>query len=218
MRVLKPTGSAVFIIQPNSECVGRMRTWLWEFLAWVGKDWGVVQDCYWWNYSALPVAGAPAHGLLRPSVKYCVWIGPATCFRDQCSVLWEPNWDRVAAHAHRRLSRSTGPSGQETRYQKIATATSRRGGSTPFNLLPIPNANSNACQADRVHGGKTPDFLIDWWLRYLCPPGGMVLDPFNGSGTVTLAALRQGKPSIGIETLEKYHRIAQCRCFGRTPA
>lgn len=28
MRVLKPTGSAVFILQPNSERVGRMRLWL----------------------------------------------------------------------------------------------------------------------------------------------------------------------------------------------
>jgi DNA modification methylase len=29
-RVLKPRGSAVFILQPNSERVGRMRPWLWE--------------------------------------------------------------------------------------------------------------------------------------------------------------------------------------------
>ena len=32
-RVLKPTGSAVFILQPNSRKVGSMRGWLWEFMA-----------------------------------------------------------------------------------------------------------------------------------------------------------------------------------------
>jgi hypothetical protein len=31
-RVLKPKGSAVFILQPNYEAVGRMRLWLWEFV------------------------------------------------------------------------------------------------------------------------------------------------------------------------------------------
>lgn len=37
-RVLRPKGSAVFILGPNSEKVGKMRLWLWEFVAWVGRD------------------------------------------------------------------------------------------------------------------------------------------------------------------------------------
>jgi hypothetical protein len=75
MRVLKPSGSAVFILQPNSERVGRMRTWLWEFMLWVGKEWGIVQDAWWWNHAALPVGGAITKGLLRASLKACVWVG-----------------------------------------------------------------------------------------------------------------------------------------------
>src|SRR5262249_22778262 len=31
-RVLKPTGSMVVILQPNSEKVGKMRLWLWDFV------------------------------------------------------------------------------------------------------------------------------------------------------------------------------------------
>lgn len=57
-RILKPTGSAVFILQPNSKHVGQMRGWLWEFMAWVCREWNIVQDAYWWNIAALPTTGA----------------------------------------------------------------------------------------------------------------------------------------------------------------
>ncbi|MDI9585869.1 MAG: DNA methyltransferase, partial [Acidobacteriota bacterium] len=43
-RILKPTGSAVFIIQPNSRKVGSMRGWVFEFMAWVCREWNMVQD------------------------------------------------------------------------------------------------------------------------------------------------------------------------------
>jgi hypothetical protein len=36
-RVLKPKGSAVFILGLNSEKVGKMRLWLWDFVAWAGR-------------------------------------------------------------------------------------------------------------------------------------------------------------------------------------
>ena len=57
-RILKPTGSAVFILQPNSEHVGQMRGWLWEFMAWICRDWNMVQDVWWWNTCAMPVGDA----------------------------------------------------------------------------------------------------------------------------------------------------------------
>jgi hypothetical protein len=52
-RILKPAGSMVVILQPNSERVGRMRLWPWEFVAWAGRKWNLVQDCYWWAVDRL---------------------------------------------------------------------------------------------------------------------------------------------------------------------
>ncbi len=43
-RVLKPKGSAVFILQPNSVHVGQMRLRLSEFMAEQAREWNVVQD------------------------------------------------------------------------------------------------------------------------------------------------------------------------------
>jgi site-specific DNA-methyltransferase (adenine-specific) len=42
----------------------------------------------------------------------------------------------------------------------------------------------------------------------IVPKGATVLDPFMGSGTTAVAALRTGRNFIGFELGEEYHRIA----------
>ena len=53
-------------------------------------------------------------------------------------------------------------------------------------------------------------------MRYLCrltstPYGGVVLDPFMGSGTTGIAALQEGRSFIGIEKEAEYMEIARRR-------
>ena len=53
-------------------------------------------------------------------------------------------------------------------------------------------------------------------MEYLCkitktPTGGVVLDPFCGSGTTCLAAWRTGRDYIGIEREKEYCEIAEKR-------
>ena len=49
-----------------------------------------------------------------------------------------------------------------------------------------------------------PDGLVEQCLTVGCPPGGVVLDPFCGSGTTMRIALRDGHPAIGIELNEAF--------------
>lgn len=49
------------------------------------------------------------------------------------------------------------------------------------------------------HPTVKPLSVIRWLARLLCPPGGMVLDPFAGSGTTGEACLLEGFGSILIE-------------------
>ena len=202
-RILKPTGSAVFILQPNSERVGQMRGWLWEFMAWVCREWNMVQDTWWWNSSMLPTIAASMHGLMRQSVKACVWCGPPSCYRDQDAVLWTESYEYTKEKASRRISRQQGrvstPSKHSMNYRRIMAAADRRGGVTPFNILPIPNSSSAGTASARGHGAGTPLKLADWWTRYICPPGGTVLDMFMGSGTMGIAAIQNGCDFVGIE-------------------
>jgi 16S rRNA G966 N2-methylase RsmD len=217
MRVLKPTGSAVFILQPNSERVGRMRTWLWEFMAWVGKEWGIVQDAYWWNTSALPLAMACKDNGLRPSLKTCVWVGAGDCYRNQEAVFLCESENNERDRLTRRFDRKpcasrvrTQTEGPRDNHARLKGRAGERGGTTPFNVLPI-GSDGRWSGGTHGHGASTPLRLCNFWLRYLCPPGGTVLDPFGGSGTVGLTALKHGADCTLIEAVPEYVEIARRR-------
>jgi DNA modification methylase len=210
-RVLKPTGSAVFILQPNSEKVGRMRPWLWEFMAKWSREWNIVQDAWWWNYCASPTVHCHRNrGLLRPSIKACVWLGHPDCYRNQDAVLWEPSdATKNADRCDRALRRH--PGGQSMRRGRCVAASDDRGGVTPFNVIPVSNTNSQTSSGANGHGAGTPLPLARWWTRYLCPPGGTVLDPFCGAGTMGVAAIDRGASFVGIEAMAEYVDIANAR-------
>ena len=57
-------------------------------------------------------------------------------------------------------------------------------------------------------------------MAYLCrlvtPPGGVVLDPFMGSGSTGKAAMREGFRFIGIEREVQYFQIACARVVVKT--
>ena len=48
-------------------------------------------------------------------------------------------------------------------------------------------------------------------MKWACPPNGLVLDPFCGSGTTCVAAKREGFDYIGIDISEEYCEIARRR-------
>ena len=62
-----------------------------------------------------------------------------------------------------------------------------------------------------VHPTQKPLGIIQPLLQASCPPGGMVLDPFLGSGTTAIAALEHGARFIGMEAREDYVTIAMAR-------
>lgn len=62
-----------------------------------------------------------------------------------------------------------------------------------------------------THATVKPIALMRWLVRLVCPPGGLVLDPFAGSGSTGVAALREDVRFIGIERDPDYLRIAQQR-------
>jgi site-specific DNA-methyltransferase (adenine-specific) len=53
--------------------------------------------------------------------------------------------------------------------------------------------------------------LMAWLVKLVTPPNGVVLDPFMGSGSTGVAALREGYRFIGIEREESYWGIANAR-------
>jgi len=56
-----------------------------------------------------------------------------------------------------------------------------------------------------------PVSLMRWLCRLITPPGGLVLDPFAGSGTTGIAAVAEGFDFVGIEMDPDHHAIAMAR-------
>lgn len=57
----------------------------------------------------------------------------------------------------------------------------------------------------RVHPTQKPEALMSWVLEQArVPPGGTILDPYAGSGSTLVAAIRRGHPCVGIEIEPRY--------------
>ena len=63
-----------------------------------------------------------------------------------------------------------------------------------------------------------PLALMRYLVRLVTRKGGIVLDPFMGSGTTGIAAIQEGMNFVGIEKDEHYFEIAQSRISDDRPA
>jgi DNA modification methylase len=77
---------------------------------------------------------------------------------------------------------------------------------------------AKASRSERGKGNNHPTVkpldLMAYICRLVTPPGGIVLDPFSGSGTTLKAALSEGFSAIGIEKDAAYFEIIESRMDG----
>jgi DNA modification methylase len=69
----------------------------------------------------------------------------------------------------------------------------------------------HATKRSNFHPTVKPTALMRYLCRLVTPPGGIVLDPFMGSGSTGKAAMLDGFQFIGIERDEEYMEIAKAR-------
>jgi len=62
-----------------------------------------------------------------------------------------------------------------------------------------------------VHPTVKPTELMRWLVRLVTPPGGLVFDPFTGSGSTGRGAILEGRRFIGAEMTVEYIPIARAR-------
>lgn len=67
-------------------------------------------------------------------------------------------------------------------------------------------------QKRKDHFAPYPEDLCKIPMLATCPPGGLVLDPFCGTGTTMVVAHQLGRKSVGIDLAEEYLRAAEERC------
>lgn len=62
-----------------------------------------------------------------------------------------------------------------------------------------------------LHPTQKPEDLMEYLVRLVTPPGGVVLDPFCGTGTTAVAAKRQGVHFVTCDLSSDYAKIAEAR-------
>ena len=70
-----------------------------------------------------------------------------------------------------------------------------------WHVPPVPSTG-------RLHTCQKPVSILRRLVRVSCPPGGTVLDCFQGSASTGVAALDEGRSYIGIERDDHYHEVA----------
>lgn len=67
-------------------------------------------------------------------------------------------------------------------------------------------------QGRKLHFAPFPEDLVKTPIVLTCPPNGIVLDPFVGTGTTSYVATQLGRRSIGIDMAQEYLELAEDRC------
>lgn len=104
-----------------------------------------------------------------------------------------------------RREREAGLEGMPTKVQKLP------GKSTGFNPTTGEVTHGYTGEARNHHPTVKPIALMRWLCRLVTPKGGLILDPFTGSGTTGCAAVLEGFRFVGIEREPEYAAIAEKR-------
>lgn len=78
-----------------------------------------------------------------------------------------------------------------------------RGGKMP-DVINISSRSAFKPRDSVDHGAAFPEEICEIPILTSCPPGGTILDPFCGTGTVLRVAERLGRQSIGVEIAKQY--------------
>lgn len=82
----------------------------------------------------------------------------------------------------------------------------------PGNVIKV-NVGGGAMGSDLAHENEAPfpERLVEWFIRSFCPPGGIVYDPFSGSGTTASVALKTGRKFVASDIRESQVALTKRR-------
>lgn len=72
-------------------------------------------------------------------------------------------------------------------------------------------------QSENHHPTVKPIALMRWLCRLICPPGGVIVDLFTGSGSTGCAAIAEGFQFMGSETDPEYAQLSRARIRATQP-
>lgn len=189
-RLLKRDGSVIINIAPHvkggilSDYVLRTR------LALRDAGWAEVAEMIWHKTNAMPT-GSPNKP--RRSWESLLWYAKHGQPYANAKANGTPSTRATAVHTY----------GQHTRQDAWSHYAGGSNATPAVNRCPDVVSMSKGREATG-HPAPYPADLAEWCGKLICPPGGTILDPFSGSASTGVAAIRNGWHYIGIDAVEEY--------------
>ena len=106
---------------------------------------------------------------------------------------------------------SRGTAGAENGGTLFSALRAKRDSGGASRFFYCPKAPKKDKGADNTHPTVKNTKLMSYLINLVTPPGGVVLDPFMGSGSTGVSAIRSGFRFTGIEGETVYYLIAADR-------
>ena len=199
-RVLKPDGSVIINIRPHIKNGQISDYTLRTRLALRAAEWREVDELIWHKPNGMPT-GSPRKP--RRSWESLHWFAKHGQPWSDAKANGVPAKRGVNVHRHGQHTRRDdwdhydGGSGRAVQVARVS------------DVIPL-----SAGRETTGHPAPFPWQLAEWCGKLICPPGGTILDPFMGSASTGVAALRNGWNFIGIDAMPEYVDMSRRRLDG----
>lgn len=201
-KAIKPRGSLVINIK--DKVVNRSRhRFVWQTIeALCERGWLAIDDYIWHKPNPMP-GRWPTR--LRDGWEYCFHLAKSTEPFFNADAVRKPIGDwvetRLTKLNENDLSRHN--SVNDSGFGRDLSRWVGKKTVLPSNVLTIPLVGKNM-----GHPAVFPVDLPLFFIKLLCPEGGIVVDPFAGSGTTGIAAMSLNRRCYLIDNNKDYCKIA----------
>jgi DNA modification methylase len=206
----RESGSLILTIKNRVAAQGPLRgqrhPYVYQLvLALQGMGWRWIETYIWAKPNAVPGRFGPR---TKDSFEYVYHFarGARPFFDlDAVRVPYRAGPAEIARRKNDRLGRRSTKAG----FGRDRTKTYLLGGADPGNVVQVPQTYNQ--HRGVAHTAAMPEGLADFFIRAASPAGGVVIDPFAGSGTTVVVARRLGRRAGGFEIHEDFVREAHRR-------
>ncbi len=212
-RALKPTGTAWIVIGDKYQD-GQPLGLPWRLaLALVDDGWRLRADCIWHKPNAMP---SPARSRPTTDHEYVFFLSAGDEYYYDADAIREPHVTFSAESRMRGGRRHFGKRGGTPEAGKNQGSSNLHDGRWDQAFHPLGRNKRTVWSIPLskfrgAHFAVFPESLVETCLAAGSPAGGVVLDPFLGSGTTAVVARRLGRHFIGIDCVKAYCRLAEKR-------
>jgi DNA modification methylase len=217
-RVLKETGTFWLVIGDKYNA-GEQLGLPWRLaLALIDDGWILRADCIWHKPNAMPSSAKT-----RPTIdhEYIFFFTKSKDYYYDADAVREPHVTFSDKSRMRGGRRHFGIRGGTPEAGKNGGSVNLHDGRWDQAFHPLGRNKRSVwsiplSKSRDAHFAVFPEALVENCLLAGCPAGGLVLDPFVGSGTVPLVARRLGRDYVGIDCVAEYCEMTRRRLSAPT--